>query len=579
MENRFVNERKCLRKQKRAQHRLARDMNIECSEEPTQNLVICNVGIVTGLQQEFLESILLEITESYEIIMPLNKSYCFIKFDHKETASKVYNYIHGKVIGDQNIPLYLTYSKSLPDIENEEIINELPRGLKLIKDFITIEEENLLLNSLKWNENDEINLELKHRKVMHFGYEFDYSTNKVDPSNPIKSIPNEYKFLQELFEKNKCGNHVYDQLTINRYQPGQGIPPHIDTHSVFEDPILSLSLGSACVMDFRKGQQKIQIVLPARSLLIMSQDARYAWSHGICPRKKDVIKEESIKILPRGTRTSFTFRKIRTTGCDCKFKKFCDSRLTSNSIDNSRASQVELLYVHDVYENISNHFDETRHKPWPNVSEFLESLELGSIVLDVGCGNGKYLSHKPGIFKIGCDRSSNLTKISRNKSFEVLISDCLQLPFNSNSFDAAISIAVIHHLSTHERRKEAFLELLRVLRPGGRCLVYVWAKEQKRNDESSVYLKYNSNKCKEDNFNNFQQLFQGLELPVHENRTNFLHNDVLVPWKRKTGGQFLRYYHVFDENEFQNLCSSLPYSKVQEIYYDQGNWCTILQKT
>jgi hypothetical protein len=31
----------------------------------------------------------------------------------------------------------------------------------------------------------------------------------------------------------KFGN--FDQLTINDYNPGDGIPPHIDSHSPFED--------------------------------------------------------------------------------------------------------------------------------------------------------------------------------------------------------------------------------------------------------------------------------------------------------------------------------------------------------
>lgn len=64
--------------------------------------------------------------------------------------------------------------------------------------------------------------ELKHRKVKHYGYEFRYDTNRVDPQDPIDPIPKEYEFLQELFEKNGCGKFVYDQLTVNRYLPGQG---------------------------------------------------------------------------------------------------------------------------------------------------------------------------------------------------------------------------------------------------------------------------------------------------------------------------------------------------------------------
>lgn len=138
---------------------------------------------------------------------------------------------------------------------------------------------------------------------------------------------------------------------------------------------------------------------------------------------------------------------------------------------------------------------------------------------------------------------------------------------------------MIHHLSTPERRRDAFLELLRVLKPGGRCLIYVWAKEQRHEAKDSTYLRYNTKKNKETgNTRDIQQLFDGLELPVHENRTLFSHSDVLVPWKRKGGGEFLRYYHVFEENEFHKLCNNLPGSRVQRIYYDEGNWCTILVK-
>lgn len=36
----------------------------------------------------------------------------------------------------------------------------------------------------------------------------------------------------------KFGN--FDQLTINDYNPGDGIPPHTDSHSPFEDVIIYL---------------------------------------------------------------------------------------------------------------------------------------------------------------------------------------------------------------------------------------------------------------------------------------------------------------------------------------------------
>lgn len=73
----------------------------------------------------------------------------------------------------------------------------------------------------------------------------------------------------------------------------------------------------------------------------------------------------------------------------------CDSQMkaTPPSFPESEreASQLEQEYVHRVYEEIAGHFSSTRHTPWPHVVEFLKALPRGSLVADVGCGNGKYL--------------------------------------------------------------------------------------------------------------------------------------------------------------------------------------------
>ena len=73
-----------------------------------------------------------------------------------------------------------------------------------------------------------------------------------------------------------------------------------------------------------------------------------------------------------------------------------------------------------------------------------------------------------------------LVGIARGRGHEVTVADCLDLPFRSNSFDAAISIAVVHHLSSEARRLQALRELVRVVGEGGKVLVYVWAMEQER---------------------------------------------------------------------------------------------------
>lgn len=56
--------------------------------------------------------------------------------------------------------------------------------------------------------------------------------------------------------------------------------------------------------------------------------------------------------------------------------------------------------------------------------------------------------------------------------------DNLSLPFRDESLDAALSIAVVHHFATTERRVCALRELARVLRIGGRLIISVWAMEQ-----------------------------------------------------------------------------------------------------
>ncbi|KAL8366101.1 hypothetical protein RB595_004734 [Gaeumannomyces hyphopodioides] len=154
----------------------------------------------------------------------------------------------------------------------------------------------------------------------------------------------------------------------------------------------------------------------------------------------------------------------------------------------------EATHVHAVYEAIAPHFSATRHRPWPLVSRYLAAQQPGAVGFDVGCGNGKYLSARDldpaatataaaseEVLMLGCDRSAALVGLARahaGRTRQVLVADGLSLPFRQGSADFALCIAVVHHLSTRDRRVAAVAELLRCLRRGGTALVFVWALEQ-----------------------------------------------------------------------------------------------------
>ncbi|XP_071411017.1 tRNA (carboxymethyluridine(34)-5-O)-methyltransferase ALKBH8 isoform X3 [Pithys albifrons albifrons] len=659
-------KKKVLRKQVRAQHTLMKHEGIECISHATQSLVIANAGLGNGMSRHQL----LRIAEDYgtveTLLMPPNKPYSFVKYGTIEEAKKAFDALNGKEITledcGQNIVLYINFVEKV-SLQNA-VPTSSPPGLMVIEKIISPEEERKMLESIDWTgDEDTQNAQktLKHRRVKHFGYEFRYDNNNVDKNKPLPGGLPEIcnQFLEKCLKQGYI-KHKPDQLTINQYEPGQGIPPHIDTHSAFEDEIISLSLGSEIVMHFKHPDgHTVALMLPRCSLLVMTGESRYLWTHGITPRKYDIIQASELgqkfgtitadvgdlTLNRRETRTSFTFRKVRRGPCNCIYPSVCDSQkgqqgLVQPSFPHSEmeASKLEQEYVHKVYEEIATHFSSTRHSPWPRIVEFLRSLPTGSIVADIGCGNGKYLGIREDLYMVGCDRSKNLVDICGEKHFEAFVCDALLVPMRSGSCDACISIAVIHHFSTVERRLATICELARLLRPGGTALIYVWAMEQEYKSQKSKYLKEKSgSKAKEREINTgtaqrpltdqvagsssqdsgcSDHLINDLKdegcdarpvgadsrLPVHTNRTSFQSQDLLVPWHLKGSTKkkeenvdtvlvpagskesqelspvFHRYYHVFCEGELEAACRSLGCVRVQKSYYDQGNWCVVLEK-
>jgi ubiquinone/menaquinone biosynthesis C-methylase UbiE len=109
----------------------------------------------------------------------------------------------------------------------------------------------------------------------------------------------------------------------------------------------------------------------------------------------------------------------------------------------------------------------------------------GELLLDAGCGAvqfPEYVAYQDGFRKRLCvDISLGALKQARGRLGERAIyvqDDIARLPIADQSVDAAVSLHTIYHIPA-ELQEQAFLELHRVLKPGGRAvIVYSWAQTQ-----------------------------------------------------------------------------------------------------
>ncbi|KAI0547147.1 hypothetical protein F4679DRAFT_555444 [Xylaria curta] len=214
-----------------------------------------------------------------------------------------------------------------------------PRGIRFQPEFITKEHEAKLLHifqhELIWPESKKSGTRLS----LHYGYTFDYKTFGVDPNIPYKPFPDWLvplipKLPKLPSEKGSEGEQdeegrLPDQVCLQHYPPGAGIPPHVDTHSAY-DELYALSLGSAVAMMFRRRGEEdtetetVDLDLSPRSMMQMSGESRLHWEHGIKKRKKDVLSDGTVRL--RADRWSITYRWLRPGGvCECGDVRLCDT--------------------------------------------------------------------------------------------------------------------------------------------------------------------------------------------------------------------------------------------------------------
>ena len=211
------------------------------------------------------------------------------------------------------------------DVSEDEAIT-IP-GLHYCSNYINKTEQRALLDMI---DQHPWLTDLK-RRVQHYGYKYDYKARMVTPELYLGLLPDWLMPLAHRLHREGLLSAVPDQAIINEYLPGQGISAHIDCVPCFGSEIASLSLGSACVMEFTHAHHNKQTkALEPCSLFVLSGPARYEWQHCIPARKSDVIG--GIKIN-RARRVSITFRKVI-------FESLC--RISLNGSDTIDCGEIPI---------------------------------------------------------------------------------------------------------------------------------------------------------------------------------------------------------------------------------------------
>ncbi len=224
-------------------------------------------------------------------------------------------------------------------------------------------------------------------------------------------------------------------------------------------------------------------------------------------------------------------------------------------MDSKLAQQILDKNTRD-YDAIAVAFSETRGMAGETIQIFADQILDDARVLDVGCGNGRFLDAFQGrnIDYTGLDVSSRMIAQAeaRNKGVSIphrfIVGDMLALPFPDASFNAVTEISALHHIPSDMLRSQAVREFARVLKPGGHLFLTDWNLWQPR-----MIVRYK-----------LWNLIFGWAHLWHDRR------DVYVRWKRGVDHPIDRYIHVFTKREVRKLLSAAGLTIEQQYYSLQG---------
>ncbi len=190
----------------------------------------------------------------------------------------------------------------------------------------------------------------------------------------------------------------------------------------------------------------------------------------VCPVCKSVLKEEDNDL--------FCFK------CKCKFKKI-NSVYNFSNLKLTEETQKTVKQFANSWK-IFSHYEDYHEKQFLDwIFPLTKEDFKRKVVLEAGCGKGRHTKivssyNLEALFSVDLSEAIFLVEKLLHRELKdgfpltLVRCDLKKLPFSDNFFDLIFCIGVLHHIDSME---EALKELWRILKPGGRIVLWVYGKE------------------------------------------------------------------------------------------------------